>query len=99
MNRRGITRTLLIRVPVTASIAGSNVVAARTDTSGINMPPRLIERSNGSGRTNSDSRPSATVSPEIITERPAWVIVCTSADSTSLPSRSSSRNRKIINSA
>ena len=63
MNRRGITRTLLIRVPTTASRAGSNVVAASTETTGINMPPRLIERSNGSGTIRIESRPSATVVP------------------------------------
>jgi hypothetical protein len=36
MNRRGITRTLLIRVPSTASSAGSKVSEARTETTGIN---------------------------------------------------------------
>ena len=99
MSRRGITRTLLIRVPSTASIAGSSVSDASTETAGINMPPMPIERSSGSGSTSIDSRPIATVEPETITERPAWVIVSTSAASTSLPSRSSSRKRKIISSA
>ena len=92
-------RTLLIRVPSTASSAGSNVIAASTDTAGISMPPIPIERMNGSGRMIIESRPTATVEPETITERPACVIVSTSADSTSAPSRSSSRNRKIISSA
>ena len=45
MKRRGITRTLLIRGPSTASIAGSNVRVASTETTGINMPPMPIERS------------------------------------------------------
>ena len=99
MSRRGITRTLLIRSPSTASIAGSRVSEASTETTGISMPPRPIERSSGSGSATIASRPIATVEPETITERPAWVIVSTSADSTSLPSRSSSRKRKIISSA
>jgi hypothetical protein len=98
-NRFGITRMLLIRAPSTESIAGSSVIAASTETSGINIPPRPIERMNGSGRTISDSSPIATVVPETITERPACVIVSTSAVSTSSPSRSSSRKRKIISSA
>ena len=38
-NRFGITRTLLIRVPSTASSAGSSVIAAITETAGISMPP------------------------------------------------------------
>ena len=57
------------------------------ETTDINAPPRLIERSNGSEITRSESSPSATVVPEMITERQAWVIVWTSADSTSFPSR------------
>ena len=74
--RFGITRTRLIRVPSTASIAGRSVIAASTETSGISMPPMPIERMNGSGRMIIDSRPTATVEPETITERPACVIVC-----------------------
>ena len=89
----------MIRVPSVASIAGSRVRAAVTDTAGINMPPIPIERMNGSGRITIDNRPTATVEPETITERPACVIVSTSAVSTSSPSRSSSRNLKIISSA
>ena len=70
-----------------------------TDTAGISIPPIPIERMNGSGRITIESRPTATVVPETITERPAWVIVSTIAVSTSSPSRSSSRKRKIISSA
>ena len=98
-NRFGITRTRLIRVPRTDSIAGSSVMAASTETSGISMPPMPIERMNGSGRMINESSPTATVDPETITDLPAWVIVSTIAASTSLPSRSSSRKRKIISSA
>ena len=86
-------------MPSTASSAGSSVIAASTETAGISMPPMPIERMNGSGRTIIESRPTATVEPETITERPACVIVSTSAVSTSSPSRSSSRKRKIISSA
>ena len=57
----------------------------------MSMPATPIERISGSGRKTSDSRPMATVEPETITERPACVIVSTIADSTSRPSRSSSR--------
>ena len=99
MKRLGITRARLMPVPSTASIAGSSVIAAITETSGISMPPMPIERMNGSGRMIIESRPTATVEPDTITERPACVIVCSSAVSTSLPSRSSSRKRKIISSA
>ncbi len=70
-----------------------------TETTGISIPPMPIERMNGSGITIRESRPTATVDPDTITERPACVIVSTSAVSTSSPSRSSSRNRKIISSA
>ena len=65
----------------------------------MSMPPIPIERMNGSGRMTMLSRPTATVEPETITERPACVIVWTSAVSTSSPSRNSSRKRKIISSA
>ena len=99
ISRRGITRTLLMRLPSTASIAGSSVIEASTETAGMSMPATPIERISGSGRKTSDSRPMATVEPETITERPACVIVSTIADSTSRPSRSSSRKRKIISSA
>ena len=75
------------------------VIAASTETAGISIPPMPIERMNGSGRMTIDRSPTATVDPETITERPACVIVSTSAVSTSSPSRSSSRNRKIISSA
>ena len=63
------------------------------------MPPMPIERISGSGSATIDSRPTATVEPETITDRPACVMVSTTAVSTSLPWRSSSRNRKIISSA
>ena len=56
MSRFGITRTLLIRVPSTASSAGSSVIEASTETAGISMPPMPIERMNGSGSTISESR-------------------------------------------
>ena len=65
-----------MRVPSTASIAGSSVIEASTETAGISMPARPIERISGSGRATIESRPMATVEPETITERPAWVIVC-----------------------
>ena len=65
----------------------------------MSIPPMPIERMNGSGSTSMLSRPTATVEPETITERPACCIVVTSDVSTSLPCRSSSRKRKIISSA
>ena len=88
-----------MRAPSTASSAGSSVIAVITDTAGMSIPPIPIERMNGSGSTSIDSRPTATVEPETITERPACVIVSTIAVSTSSPSRSSSRKRKITSSA
>ncbi len=98
-SRFGSSRRLLMRSPSTASSAGSSVIAASTETSGMSSPPRPIERMNGSGSTIIDTSPTATVEPDTITERPACVIVSTSAVSTSSPSRSSSRNRKIMSSA
>ena len=74
------------------------MIAPTTETAGISMPPIPIERMNGSGSRIMLSRPIATVEPETITERPAWIIVSTSADSTSRPWWSSSRKRKIISS-
>jgi hypothetical protein len=97
--RLGSSRQLLMRAPSTASRAGSSVIAVITDTAGISIPPMPIERMNGSGSTSIESSPTATVEPETITERPACVIVSTIAVSTSSPSRSSSRKRKIISSA
>ncbi len=93
-----MTRMLLMRRPSTASIAGSSVSVASTETTGISMPPMPIDRSSGSGSRTIASRPTATVVPEMITAWPACVIVSTSAVSTSRPSRSSSRKRKIISS-
>ena len=46
------------------------------------MPPIPIERMNGSGSSTMLSRPIATVEPETTTERPACVMVSTSASST-----------------
>ena len=53
-----------------------------TATAGISMPPIPIERMNGSGSSTMLSRPIATVEPETTTERPACVMVSTSASST-----------------
>ncbi len=97
--RFGITRRLLIRCPSSDSSAGSSVIETSTETAGISMPPIPIERMKGSGRKIMLNRPTATVEPETITERPACVIISTSAVSTSSPWASSSRKRKIIRSA
>ena len=97
--RLGSRRRLLIRVPRVASSAGRSVIAVITETAGMSIPPIPIERMKGSGSRTIESSPTATVDPETITDRPAWVTVSTSAVSTSSPSRSSSRNRKIISSA
>ncbi len=51
---------------------GSSVIAASADIAGISIPARPIERMNGSGRSTSESRPIATVEPEI-THRAARV--------------------------
>ena len=72
---------------------------ASTATAGISIPPIPIERMNGSGRMTMLRSPIATVEPEMITERPACVIVSTSASSGARPAASSSRKRKIITSA
>ena len=55
------------------------MIAAITETAGISIPPIPIERMNGSGRMIMLSRPTATVEPETITDRPAWLIVSTTA--------------------
>ena len=97
--RFGMTRSRLIFGPSIDSIAGSSVIDASTETAGISIPPIPIERMNGSGSRIMLRSPIATVEPEMITERPACVIVSTSASSVDFPSASSSRNRKIITSA
>jgi len=58
-----------------------------------------IDRMNGSGSSTMLSRPTATVVPETITERPAWRIVVSIAASVVAPCRSSSRKRKMISRA
>ena len=83
--RFGITRTLLMRCPSRESIAGSIVIAARTETAGMSIPPMPIERMNGSGITSMLSRPTATVEPDTITERPACCMVVMTAPSASWP--------------
>ena len=88
-----------MRGPSIASIAGSSVIDASTETAGISIPPMPIDRMNGSGSSTMLSRPTATVEPETITERPACCIVATIASSVEFPCRSSSRNRKMIKSA
>jgi hypothetical protein len=42
-----------------------------TETAGMSIPAIPIERMNGSGSAIMLSRPTATVEPETITERPA----------------------------
>ena len=98
-NRRGITRARLIFGPSSENRAGSSVIDATTETAGINIPPSPIERMNGSGRMIMLSRPIATVEPDTITDRPACVIVSTSASSVERPAASSSRKRNVIRSA
>ena len=74
------------------------MIDASTETSGISIPPRPIERMNGSGRITMLTRPIATVEPETITDLPACCIVSTIASSVVRPWAISSRNRKIISS-
>ena len=68
-----------MRGPSVYRSAGRSVIAVRTETAGISMPPIPIERMKGSGRTMRLSSPIATVVPETITERPACFIVWTTA--------------------
>jgi hypothetical protein len=75
------------------------VIATRTETTGMSIPPIPIERMTGTGMITIETSPIATVVPETITERPACVMVSTTAVSTSRPCRNSSRKRKIIRSA
>ena len=56
-----------------------------TETAGISIPAIPIDRMNGSGSAIMLRSPTATVEPETITDRPACVIVSTSAVSTSSP--------------
>ena len=95
MKRRGITRTRLMPVPMIASMAGSSVQAAITDTIGISNPATPIERMNGIGRITMLSSPIPTVEPDTTTDLPAWIIVSTSACSVERPAASSSRKRKM----
>ena len=63
------------------------------------IPPSPIERMKGRGKMTMLSNPIATVEPDTMTERPACVIVSTSASSVDSPDASSSRKRKTMSSA
>jgi hypothetical protein len=94
--RLGTMRKRLTPRPRTASSAGSSVAEAAIETSGMNRPPRPIERMNGSGIRTSRASPTATVSPEKIVARPAVAIVARSASAGSSPASSCSRYRNTI---
>ena len=57
--------------PQAASVTGSSVVAAMIATTGISIEPTPMLRRNGTGRTSSDSSPTATVTPLRTTAWPA----------------------------
>ena len=63
------------------SSAGSNVTTAPTLTSAISRPASPTLRSAGTGTTRSDSRLTATVTPEATTACPAVFIATTTASS------------------
>ena len=88
---RGSTRALFTRSPMAASSAGRNDADAATATTGTIMPPRPIERMNGSGMSSSSPKPIATATPETIVVRPAVRIVARTAASTSRVRASSCR--------
>ena len=75
------------------------MIDADTATSGMSIPPSPIERMKGRGKMTMLSNPIATVEPDTMTERPACVIVSTSASSVDSPDASSSRKRKTMSSA
>ena len=79
--------------PKAASRAGSSVIAARIDTSGMSRPPTPMERMNGRGISTRQASPIATVTPEKRTAWPAVRIVVRRASRSSAPPRSSSRKR------
>ena len=76
-----------MRGPSIASIAGSSVIDASTETAGISIPPIPIERMNGSGSRTMLTSPTATVEPETITDLPACLIVVAIASSVDSPCR------------
>ena len=82
------------REPAFASTTGSSVMATSVETSGISMPPKPIERRNGSGSAISASRPMATVMPLNTTARPAVSIALCTASSPLRPCERSSRQRE-----
>ena len=85
------TRMRSRREPNIASSAGSSVIAARIETSGMSSPPMPIERMKGSGMSTRQASPIATVAPENSTAWPAVRIVMRSASCSSAPPTSSSR--------
>jgi hypothetical protein len=87
------TRCLSSRGPKEASITGSSVVAAAIATSGISIPPSPMLRRNGTGRSTSDSRPTATIVPLNTTARPAVGPAAMIASSLQRPAPRSSRQR------
>ena len=73
------------RGPMPARIAGSSVSETMTLTSGMSMPPKPIERRNGTGSAMSAARPIATVTPLNTTALPAVRMEATTADELSRP--------------
>jgi hypothetical protein len=67
------------------SNAGSRVVTTAVLTSGINMPPTPMLRSNGTGITSSEHRLIATVPALATTAWPAYFIAVTTASWLSRP--------------
>ena len=87
-----------MRSPSTASVAGSSVSAASTDTSTTAIAPAAIERKIVCGTRNIPSSARTTVAPEKSTARFAVAPATATASSTSRPARRSSRKRETTNS-
>ena len=86
------------RGPMPPRIAGSSVRTTATLTSGMSMPPRPIERRNGTGTTSSATRLMATVTPLARTAWPAVRTAVTTAVWLSWPCARSSRQRETTSS-
>jgi hypothetical protein len=93
VSRRASQRGRSISRPRMASRAGRRVIESITATATTMSPPIPTLRVSISGVSSSAPNPTNTVSPEVITARPAVARVLTAAICRRAPRASSSRNR------
>ena len=98
VSRRASQRGRSISRPSMASRAGSRVIESSTATATTMSPPMPTLRVSISGVRSRAPKPTTTVSPDVITARPAVASVLTAATRRRDPRASSSRKRVTISS-